>query len=100
MHTRLHTLAGLIARIEAELATIRPPGRPMPLHLSTEPLLDTWRGAAALAGGAGSVFGDPFAAAAAAGGGGGGVLTRAEYEEAGVDYLRDRFSGFAFPQLP
>lgn len=88
----------------------------MSVFMSQEPLLDTWRGAAALAagssaataagssagggslysgsnGGAGGVggFGDPFGA-------GSGAMTRQQYEEAGVDYLRE-FRGFKYPDL-
>jgi len=91
----------------------------MTVHLSPEPLLDTWRGAAALAansrysswaygaegaaysngaggaagsfGGGGGVFGDPF-------GPGSGALLRQQYEEAGVEYLKE-FRGFKYPEL-
>jgi hypothetical protein len=88
----------------------------MSVFMSPEPLLDTWRGAAALAAGssaaiaagssaggsslqpgsngsAGGVggFGDPF-------GVGSGAMTRQQYEEAGVDYLRE-FRGFRYPEL-
>lgn len=72
----------------------------MPLHVSDDPLLDTWRGAAALAGatgcspasGAAWPYPDPFAP-------GSGALSLELYEEAGVDYLRE-FRGFSFPNLP
>jgi hypothetical protein len=83
--------AGFGDRLAAELASLRPPGQPMRVFMSPEPLLDTWRGAAALAagsnwnysstgrssygGGAGHMYSNGAgteAAAAAAGGGGGG----------------------------
>eukprot|EP00775_Hariotina_reticulata_P012512 gene12512-12646_t len=93
---------GMIARLQSELGSIRPPEHPMPFFMSAEPLLDTWRGAAALAAGhnnsssagggvMGGMFGDPFAADS-------GALTRAAYEEAGPDYLRE-FRGFKYPEL-
>jgi hypothetical protein len=96
-------VSGMIARLQAELGSIRPPDQAMPFFMSAEPLLDTWRGAAALAAGhnnsgsaggggvMGGMFGDPFAA-------GNGALTRAAYEEAGPEYLRE-FRGFKYPEL-
>lgn len=86
----------------------------MQVYMSPEPLLDTWRGAAALAAGsrytgwggysngggtangagagaAAGAFGDPF-------GPGSGALTRQQYEEAGVEYLKE-FRGFKYPDL-
>lgn len=104
-------VAGLVSRIESELRSIRPPDQPMKIYSTREPLLDTWRGAAALAaatgrtgpaaaaavgfGGSGGgdrfLFDDPFAA-------GNGALSRALYEEAGVDYLKE-FKGFKYPEL-
>jgi hypothetical protein len=72
----------------------------MAIYTSPEPLLDTWRGAAAMAAGsrhgaagAGSsaLFADPFAPDA-------GALSRQQYEEAGVDYLRE-YKGFKYPDL-
>lgn len=92
--------AGFADRLAAELASLRPPGQPMAVHMSAEPLLDTWRGAAALAAGgnssssssaAAALFGDPFAP-------GSGAMTRQQYEEAGVEYLRE-CKGFTYPQL-
>jgi hypothetical protein len=109
----------MLPRLQAELASLRPPDNPMPLWVSSNPLLDTWKGAAALAaatgrnsssssstfaaaglgansgsngGGSSSwLFADPFAA-------GGGALSRALYDEAGVDYLKE-FRGFKYPEL-
>jgi hypothetical protein len=108
----------MLPRLQAELASLRPPDNPMPLWVSRNPLLDTWKGAAALAAttgrnsssstlaaaglGANSssndsssssswLFADPFAA-------GGGALSRAMYDEAGVDYLKE-FRGFKYPEL-
>ena len=108
----LRILAGFGDRLAAELASLRPPGQPMAVYMSPEPLLDTWRGAAALAAGsrytggwgdypgahsssngaaAAGVFADPFAP-------GSGALTRQQYEEAGADYLKE-FRGFKYPEL-
>jgi actin-related protein len=39
----------MLPRLQAELASLRPPEQPMPLWVSANPLLDTWKGAAALA---------------------------------------------------
>lgn len=90
--------AGFADRLAAELASLRPPGQPMAVHMSAEPLLDTWRGAAALAAGGNSsssavaaLFGDPFAP-------GSWAMTRQQYEEAGMEYLRE-CKGFSYPQL-
>lgn len=93
----------------------------MAVYMSPEPLLDAWRGAAALAAGSrytggqystyniysngtdstgtgstaaaagAGLFGDPFAP-------GSGAMTRQQYEEAGVDYLRE-YKGFKYPVL-
>jgi hypothetical protein len=108
----------MLPRLQAELASLRPPDNPMPLWVSSNPLLDTWKGAAALAAATGRnsssststaaglgangnssgsssssswLFADPFAA-------GGGALSRAMYDEAGVDYLKE-FRGFKYPEL-
>jgi hypothetical protein len=100
----------------------------MRVFMSQEPLLDSWRGAAALAAGSnwtysrsgrrsyGAAGGQMYSngagtgAAAAAGVGGGsglfgdpfapgsGALTRQQYEEAGVEYLRE-YRGFKYPDL-
>lgn len=95
----------------------------MPIYISSEPVLDTWRGAAALAAATGRTGAAAAAApramngtAAAAGGGGSsdggagddgflfpdpfadGALTRAVYEECGLDYLKE-FRGFKYPDL-
>eukprot|EP00878_Enallax_costatus_P012776 GHUV01013343.1.p1 GENE.GHUV01013343.1~~GHUV01013343.1.p1 ORF type:complete len:296 (+),score=148.35 GHUV01013343.1:90-890(+) len=103
---------GLVSRIESELRSIRPPDQPMKIYTTKDPLLDTWRGAAALAAATGRTgpaaaaavgfsgsgiaeqfsFNDPFAA-------GNGALSRAMYEECGVDYLKE-FKGFKYPDLP
>jgi hypothetical protein len=101
----------MLPRLQAELASLRPPDNPMPLWVSSNPLLDTWKGAAALAAATGRnnssssgaaaglsangssswLFADPFAA-------GSGALSRAAYDEAGVDYLKE-FRGFKYPEL-
>lgn len=106
--------AGMLPRLQAELASLRPPGQPMPLWVSASPLLDTWRGAAALAAAAGRSNHTPAAAAGLSANGGGsssgsllfadpfaagsGALSRALYDEAGVDYLKE-FRGFKYPEL-
>lgn len=114
-------IAGFADRLAAELASLRPPGQPMTVYMSPEPQLDAWRGAAALAAGSrytggqygayssysngndsaaaggtaaavgAGLFGDPFAP-------GSGAMTRQQYEEAGVDYLRE-YKGFKYPEL-
>jgi hypothetical protein len=86
----------------------------MAVYMSQEPLLDAWRGAAALAAGSryidgqyssysngtggtaaagagAGLFGDPFAPGA-------GAMTRQQYEEAGVEHLRE-CKGFTYPDL-
>lgn len=78
--------AGFAARLAAEVAALRPPGQRMLVHISRQPLLDTWRGAAAL-----GMTIDLWSPE-------GGALTRQLYEEAGVDYLRE-FRGFRCPTL-
>ena len=72
--------SGFNNRIRADLTALLPTGTPLVVRSATDPLLDSWRGAAKWAASSSSEYKKS-------------AVTRAEYDEFGVDYIKEHNLG-------